>query len=215
MYAPISVKLIDHMGDDRLVVNAARVSFDRESQVFNEQDERLLRYLAKHNHWTPFAHPQVCLRVDAPIFVRTQCFKHKQGFVENEVSRRYVDSEPKFYRPRSWRERHESAKQGSGGRHGKQATMNYLLDDTYRHALVTYHKMIRDGICPEQARMVLPQGMMTQWYWTGSLAAWARFYKQRTDSHAQAETREVAMRASVVIGELFPKAWAALTGVED
>ena len=175
------VDYITHSGDDLLVVNAARVSFDKHKEEFGDDDKKLLRYLAKHNHWTPYSHPQITLRMKAPIFIRTQCFKSKVGFTENEVSRRYVDDEPEFFMPNVWRGRPINSKQGSSGEvievlyrrmYGDQ-TVTQGVERLYEHALDLYARMIEKGVCPEQARMVLPQGMYTQWFWTGSLAAYA------------------------------------------
>lgn len=203
------------MGTDLTVVNAARVSFHKQHDEFQDNDERLIRFLARNGHWTPFGHPHITLRMTAPIFVRTQCFKHKVGFVENEVSRRYVDEDPTFYGPNLWRERAESAKQGSGWPLNKD--LQDSVTDEYRRVLrqasETYNRMLGDGVCPEQARMVLPQSMMTQWYWTGSLMAYARFCCQRLDGHAQEEIRDLAAEVSTIIQPLFPVSWHYL--VED
>lgn len=220
----MQVDYITHSGDDLLVCNAARVSFDKESSWaekfgaepgsrthLNERDEKLIKYLAKHNHWSPFSHPQITLRMKAPIFIRTQCFKSKVGFTENEVSRRYVDDEPEFFIPVP-RKRSPSAKQGS-----LDEFPTYLdeclsiLDTSYMLSKIAYEKLLKHGVCPEQARMVLPQGMYTQWFWTGSLAAYARFYKQRTDPHAQKEIRDLAKMVGDVIEPLFPNSWKVLT----
>jgi len=341
------------MGTDLTVVNAARVSFAKRADQFREQDGRLLDYLARHQHWTPFAHPQITLHVKAPIFVRTQCFKHKVGFVENEISRRYVDAEPEFYLPVAWRLKAEDKKQGSsqetipveggcpicgravtrrdnrpaGGpaqiycgdnckrkakdpfklkfsnakgranREGTNWTIEFediewpencpilgmkltyshysgkiqpnspsfdRIDPTgsytkgnvriishlantmkssadkntlttfaksvllehygfvfepeqhgylalINHAKEAYRILVEDhGVAPEMARMVLPQSMMTEWYWTGSLASWARFCAQRGGKDSQAETGEVASGVSKIIEPLFPAAWFAL-----
>lgn len=216
----MKVDYVDHMGTDLTVVNAARVSFDKHHDEFDESDAGLLRYLARNNHWTPFAHPNVCLRITAPVFIRTQCFKHKVGFTENEVSRRYVDDTPDFYYPDVWRAAPTGgAKQGSGsdtvasievGTYGHNTP-----DKEYRYAVVEcvklYEAMIVGGIAPEQARMVLPQSMMTSFYWTGSLAAYARFYKQRTDSHAQQEIQVLAHMVGDIIQPLYPESWKVLT----
>lgn len=221
----MNVELIDSMGDDLMVVNAARVSFNKESNyliegdintddwkfILPEGDKKLLKYLADHKHWTPFSHPQITLRIKAPIFVRTQLFKHKVGFTENEVSRRYVDYEPEFFMPDEWRGRPAgSAKQGSSdivleGYHDPvQVLFNYCLTQ--------YEAMIKGGVAPEQARMVLPQSMYTEWYWTGSLAAYARMCKLRLASDAQSETREIAEKISKIIGPMFPVSWPILIG---
>ncbi len=230
------VELMDHMGSDLTVCNAARVSFNKESEwgvdfdaiarlkscpynkddvrLLKEKDEKLIRYLAKHNHWTPFAHPQITLRVKAPVSIRTQFFKHKQGFVENEISRRYVSYEPEFYSP-TWRGKPtDGAKQGSEDFVTEETRTN-LYDAIYREscetALHVYNTLIEKGIAPEQARFVLPQGMYTEWYWTGSLAAYARFYKQRKDDHAQWEIREYANAVGKIIEPYFPVSWKHLT----
>lgn len=219
----MEVNYITHSGDDLLVVNAARVSFDKHKEEFGDDDKKLLRYLAKHNHWSPFSHPQITLRMKAPVCIRTQCYKHKQGFTENEVSRRYVDDEPEFFIPDVWRGRPVNTKQGSsdkvitslpyGAFRLQPISEAYLklLD----HAQDLYDIMIIEGVCPEQARMVLPQGMYTQWYWTGSLAAYARFYKQRTDPHAQKEIQDLARMVGDIIQPLFPNSWTVLTEITD
>ena len=230
------VELMDHMGSDLTVCNAARVSFNKESEwgldfdaiarlkscpydkddvrMLKEKDEKLIRYLAKHNHWTPFAHPQITLRVKAPVSIRTQFFKHKQGFVENEISRRYVSYEPEFYSP-TWRGKPtDGAKQGSEDFITEETRTNLydaIYRESYETALHVYNTLIEKGIAPEQARFVLPQGMYTEWYWTGSLAAYARFYKQRKDDHAQWEIREYAEAVGEIIQPYFPVSWKHLT----
>ena len=230
------VELMDHMGSDLTVCNAARVSFNKESEwgldfdaiarlkscpydkddvrVLKEKDEKLIRYLAKHNHWTPFAHPQITLRVKAPVSIRTQFFKHKQGFVENEISRRYVSYEPEFYNP-VWRSKPtDGAKQGSEDFITEETRTNLydaICRESYEKALHVYNTLIEQGIAPEQARFILPQGMYTEWYWTGSLAAYARFYKQRKDDHAQWEIREYANAIGQIIEPYFPVSWKHLT----
>ena len=230
------VDYVDHMGTDLTVCNAARVSFNKESEwgldfdaierlkscpynkddvrILKEKDEKLIRYLAKHNHWTPFAHPQITVRVKAPVSIRTQFFKHKQGFVENEISRRYVSYEPEFYIPR-WRSKPtDGAKQGSEDFVIEETRTNLydaICRESYEKALHVYNTLIENGIAPEQARFVLPQGMYTEWYWTGSLAAFARFYKQRKDDHAQWEIREYASAVGKIIEPFFPVSWKCLT----
>lgn len=223
----MKVDYITHSGDDLLVVNAARVSFSKESDwdwtdgydengpyqtyTLSEKDKKLIKYLASYGHWTPFAHPQITLRMKAPIFVRTQCFKHKQGFVENEVSRRYVDDTPEFFFP-ILRQRNENAKQGSRDEFpvNLEACEN-IIRFSEGIALEVYNKLLEENVAPEQARMVLPQSMYTEWYWTGSLAAYARFYKQRIDPHAQKEIQELAKLVGDIIQPLFPVSWEALT----
>ena len=211
----MKAEYISHMGDDRTVVDAARVSFDKASQLGEEvADTKLIKYLATHGHWTPFSHPQITMRYTVPIFVARQEFKHIVGFTRNEVSRRYVDDTPEFYMPDSWRSRPEgSVKQGSGSE---------LMDSEYWHGhylnlmskcLSTYKSMLLDGMAPEMARMVLPQSMYTSYYITGSLAAFARMVKQRTDPHAQVEIQDLAKMVAQVIEPLFPVSWEALVGV--
>ena len=207
------IELVSHMGDDLTVVNAARVSFNKEATEFTDKDEKLLQYLAKNNHWTPFAHPQITLRIKAPISIRTQFFKHKQGFVENEISRRYVTFEPEVYHPR-WR-----TKPTNGAKQGSEDFMEYGNDwnncnSAYSIAVDmcfdAYHMLLGKGVAPEQARFILPQGVYTEWWWTGSLAAYGRFYRQRSDSHAQWEIREYAEAVGKILMNLYPKSWAAL-----
>jgi thymidylate synthase (FAD) len=207
------VQYVSHMGNDLTVVNAARVSFHKESAEFGGKDEKLISYLAKHNHWTPFAHPQITLRIKAPISIRTQLFKHKQGFVENEVSRRYVVEEPEVYLPR-WRTAPtDGAKQGSSGQmeiNDDYNTCNRAYMLVIEEAMHTYNMLLERGVAPEQARFVLPQGTYTEWWWTGSLAAYARVCKLRSDSHAQWEVREYSNGIGMIIRNLFPVSWAAL-----
>ena len=229
------VHLVDHMGSDLTVCNAARVSFNKESEwcqdeeavtrlaetgsqyhkedvlMLCEKDKKLIKYLATHNHWTPFAHPQITLRIKAPISIRTQFFKHKQGFVENEISRRYVSFEPEFYTPQ-WRGKPtDGAKQGSDDLIDVDHETERGFDNALRLCLYNYNELLRNGVAPEQARFVLPQGMYTEWFWTGSLAAYARFYKQRIDEHAQWEIREYAATIGRVIEPLFRESWSYLT----
>lgn len=207
----ITAEYIDHMGSDMSVVRAARVSFASESETYGV--EKLIRYLAKHHHWTPFAHTSITFRVSAPVPIRTQCFKHKQGFVENEESRRYISSEPEVYFPDVWREAPPTggAKQGSGGRHALQETWTGKYSSVAGDALTLYREMIREGVSPEQARFILPQGCIVNWYWTGSLAAFARFYSQRTDPHAQQEIQGLARIIGAKLADLFPVSWKELT----
>jgi thymidylate synthase (FAD) len=177
------------------------------------QDRDLIRYLAKHDHWTPFAHTAITLRVSAPVPIRTQCFKHKQGFVENEESRRYIKSTPEVYFPEVWRKAppEGGAKQGSEGEHPDSRKWRIQYERAVHNALTLYEDMIYDDVCPEQARFVLPQGVLVSWYWTGSLAAYARFYQQRTDPHAQKEIQDLAKVIGGIIGPLYPVSWKELT----
>lgn len=208
----IKAEYIDHLGSDLTVVNSARVSFNKESSIFTLQDEKLVTYLANHNHFTPFTHPQITLRETVPIFVARQRFKHTVGFTYNEVSRRYVDEEPTFHFPTVWRSRPVgSVKQGSGDPHQASNLFAGLYDEFLESALRLYIQMIDSGVAPEQARMVLPQSMLTSYYVTGSLAAFARLYKQRSDSHAQKEIQELANQIDQIIAPLYPVSWNALT----
>jgi len=221
------VDLIDYMGSDLSVVNAARVSFNKESywdsdpnwtgyqeHKLLERDTKLIKYLAKHNHFTPFCHPQISLRIKCPIFVRAQLGKHQIGLVMNEVSRRYVTFEPEVYVP-MWRAAPtDGAKQGSSGaiedmdlcikmRQEYQGVVNECTD--------LYNKLLADGVAPEQARSILPQGTYTEFVWTGSLYAFARVYNLRIDSHAQWEIQKFAEAIGQLIAPLFPVSWQTLT----
>lgn len=214
----MNVTLLDHMGSDLDVVNAARVSFDKESEYqydpYNEvwyldyTDEKLIDYLAKHKHWSPFSHCFVKFRIKAPIFVARQLQKHVVGLAWNEVSRRYVDSEPEIYIPEKWRERAQNVKQGSSDKpvNVDQDMVRNVMDASMN----LYLGLLEDGVCPEQARMVIPQAMYTEWIWSGSLYAFARVCKQRLDSHAQAETRWIAEQIVEHMNTLFPISWEAL-----
>lgn len=222
--ADIKVTLLDSMGSDLSVVNAARVSFDKASELeclcngycygdclgtLSEKDQKLISYLARHKHTSPFNHCFASFRVKAPIFVARQLVKHK--FLPwNEVSRRYVDSEPEFYIPEVWRKRADNVKQGSS----EEAVQTPWIDDemvkVINGARWFYTDLLEAGVCPEQARMVLPQNTMTEWVWSGSLGAWADMCRLRLDSHAQQETREVAQLISDEMVELYPVSWVAL-----
>jgi thymidylate synthase (FAD) len=197
------------MGSDLTVVNAARVSFNKEHDEFDWKTDRgLIKYLAKHNHWSPFAHCSATFRVKAPIFVARQLVKHTVGFSWNEVSRRYVDNEPEFYIPEVWRKRAENVKQGSS----EEAVTSIVSapETATLQSLSCYEYLLESGVCPEQARMVLPQNTMTEWYWTGTLYAWARMCQLRLDSHTQKETRDVAAYINASMAELFPVSWEYL-----
>jgi|TARA_R110000737_G_scaffold73925_6_gene102932 thymidylate synthase (FAD) len=223
----VEVTHVDHMGDDLLVVNAARVSFNKESKSLTGGDEKLIRYLAKHGHWTPFSHCTATFRIKAPIFVARQLFKHKVGLSENEISRRYVDNVPEFYLPTVWRGKADNKKQGSSGKVEQIPYTNWegnfpieetiapsvLADIAYEEALKAYKAMIAGGIAPEQARMVLPQAMYTEWYWTGSMSAWDRVCKLRMSDDAQDESREIAEKISMECLKLWPTSWTALSEV--
>ena len=211
----MQVELIDYMGNDDSIVNAARVSFNRMAEHFTaEQNADLIRYLAEHKHEIPFAHTAITLRMKAPISIRTQCFKHKVGFVENEVSRRYVKSEPELFVPTFRHTPTGNVKQGSGVELGlaDQEIWRHIYETQCKNMIDLYLSMVEQGVAPEQARFVLPQGVMTEWVWTGSLLAFARFYNLRSSSHAQKEIQELASMVSKEIEPLFPIGWVALTG---
>jgi thymidylate synthase (FAD) len=238
----IKATIIDHCGSDLSVVNAARVSFGKESHaiewldyeyenrnragdliaVLDDRDQKLVRYLAQHKHMSPFGHAFASFHVKAPIFVARQLVKHK--FLRwNEISRRYVDDEPEFYVPEVWRGKSADKKQGSDG----EITTSCVMDSSgeYTHpkfaamdvndtSLAIYNGMIKAGVAPEQARMVLPQSIMTEWYWSGSLDAFAAMCKLRCASDTQYESRVVADQISKVMGDLFPVSWPALMGAD-
>jgi len=225
----ITTTYVDHMGSDLSVVNAARVSFGKKSEalgtsgaegghmtpILHDQDKRLIKYLAKHKHMSPFGHAFASFHVKAPIFVARQLVKHK--FLRwNEISRRYVDDEPEFYYPDVWRGRSEDKKQGSSDEivieRTNQADYITHIDIHLQHeALNTYNKMLKKGVCPEQARMVLPQSTMTEWYWSGSLDAFADMCILRCKEDTQLETARAAQCISQAMQNLFPISWEALT----
>lgn len=210
------VELLDHMGCDLAVVNAARVSFDKESEyesaiILSEKDEKLIHYLAKHKHWTPFAHTSIKFRVTMPIYVARQLAKHQVGGVVNEVSRRYVSTAPVLDVPTKWRRAAENVKQGSSDELVvMDAAMQAQIDKVMNACLDLYDDLLLNGVCPEQARAVIPVCSETTWIWTGSVAFFARVCKLRLDPHAQKETRDVAEEISRLIAPLFPVSWAAL-----
>lgn len=211
---PMSVELVDHMGSDLSVVNAARVSFGKVSNELTDKDNKLINYLAKHNHWSPYAHAFASFRIKAPIFVARQLVKHQVGLAWNEVSRRYVDEEPEFWMPAEWRGRPVNAKQGSNGVMA-EAQPEMMLSQTLGWAMTaclnTYIDLLKVGVAPEQARMILPQNTMTEWIWSGSLAAFCRVCKLRLDPHAQQETRELVEGIKGLLEPLFPVSFTALT----
>ena len=215
----ISATYLKHMGDDLDVVNAAKVSFAKESKEFDDNSVRLIKYLAKHKHMSPFGHCFASFHVKAPIFVARQLVKHK--FLRwNEISRRYVDDEPEVYLPNAWRGKSKDKKQGSDDTVSIDVTW-YDRDDGYNSwpedswfiALEAYQKMLELGVAPEQARMVLPQSTMTEWYWSGSLDAFAAMCRLRCASDTQYETRLVANQICDKMRELFPVSWQALRGL--
>ena len=214
----IKATYVDHMGSDLSVVNAARVSFGKKSEalgysgiegkpmtpILQDQDKRLIKYLAKHKHMSPFGHAFASFHVKAPIFVARQLVKHK--FLRwNEISRRYVDDEPEFYMPDQWRGRADDKKQGSAG-----IVEDVRVGDISLTVKVLYNSLIERGVCPEQARMVLPQSTMTEWYWSGSLDALADMCRLRITPDTQQETKQVAIKIDRVMLRLFPLSWKAL-----
>jgi len=222
----IKATYIEHMGSDVSVVNSARVSFGKKSDsigsydihmgnwageipVLEDRDEKLIKYLAKHKHLSPFGHCFASFHVKAPVFVARQLVKHK--FLRwNEISRRYVDDDPEFYAPSEWRGKSEDKKQGSDGTVEVRGSVPvgramYACRDAYEG-------LLKVGVCPEQARMVLPQSMMTEWYWSGSLDAFADMCRLRCAPDTQAETRMVANEISELMGQLYPSSWDALVG---
>lgn len=225
----MSVELIDHMGSDLSVVNAARVSFDKHATEFEEKDAKLIRYLAKHDHWSPFAHTSLQFRYDVPIFVARQEFKHIVGLVRNEMSRRYVSDEPDFFLPDEWRGAPVNMKQGSSdqiireilwtkekefgeGAKGLMTTNDFVAAG-YKDALFRYDTLLANGVAPEQARMVLPQGVFTSYYITGSLPAFTRFLKLRLDTHAQKEIQDLAKLVAPHVEALYPISYKELMNV--
>ncbi len=212
----IEVTYIDHMGSDLSVVNAARVSFNKKSKwgglpmekKLNEADGKLIHYLARHKHTSPFGHCFASFHVRAPVFVARQLVKHK--FLRwNEVSRRYVDDDPEFYVPDAWRGRADNVKQGS---YGTVDLSPEVAKNMVESSAQDYKYLLAKGVCPEQARMIMPQSMMTEWYWSGSLDAFADMCRLRNAPDSQQESREVAAYISDKMMELFPTSWAALRG---
>ena len=219
----IKVTYIDHMGTDLSVVNAARVSFGKQSdwmprihngepKVLQFKDDKLIKYLAKHKHYSPFNHTFVTFHVKAPIFVARQLQKHEY-MVWNEISRRYVDNKPELYEPDEWRGRSADKKQGSEG--------VVEVMDAYFHAdelgntisqvtLDLYNNLLVEGVAPEQARMVLPQSMMTEWYWSGTVFSFAKMCSLRCKDDTQAETRVVADAIDEEMENLYPISWESL-----
>ena len=177
-----------------------------------EDRKALATYLRNiPEHWVPFGHPHITLRMNAPVPIRVQCFKHKVGFVESEESRRYISSTPTLYVPEEFRMSAENVKQGSAGAHPYSDMWKEKYIETCGTAILNYNNMIVNGVCPEQARFILPQGCEVNWVWTGSLYAFANFYNQRSDSHAQKEIQDLAHQVDEIISPLFPVSWAALT----
>ena len=208
----INVSRMNSMGSDLTVVNAARVSFAKHKDELDDDDEKLIKYLAQHGHWSPFSHVFIQFKIDAPIFVARQLQKHQVGLAWNEVSRRYVDSAPEFYTPTEWRRRAKDKKQGSLSEPiASQGIAGAIKKEAEIVCVNAYKSLLRKDVCPEEARMVLPQSMMTSWYWSGSLYAFSRVCNLRLKDDAQAETREVAERISDHCSVTFPISWKYLT----
>lgn len=208
------VEVMEKFGDDLTVVNAARVSFDKESYSLTEGDKKLINYLAKHDHISPFFHPQVRLRIKMPIFVAREQFKHSVGFSRNEVSRRYVDTIPDCWvpKPEEIRERDPKAKQGSKASHVEDCESVWkIMNDQVQSAITTYDELLKKGVAPEIARSVLPQSMYTEFIETASLYGYARLCNLRLDPSAQKEIRDYATAIHNIMTELFPISWGALS----
>jgi len=210
----MTVTLIDSMGTDLSVVNAARVSYAKTKEKFEDKDEKLIKYLAQHNHWSPFGHASLQFRIKAPVFVARQLVKHQVGLTWNEVSRRYVDYQPELFEPKAWRGRPQNSKQGSDGEVVLDMNDKHRLQTTMEQCLIIYDSFIKMGVAPEQARMVLPQSMMTEWYWSGTLYAFARVCNLRCAKDTQQETRDIANQISKMCEELFPISWKYLVDVK-
>ena len=201
-FSDIEVEEIDCMGNDLTVVNAARVSFSKWHDTFQAGDTNLIAYLAENGHWSPFAHPQLSIRVKAPIFLARQLAKHQIGLSWNEVSRRFIDFEPEFYDCPLRERPQEGIKQGSG-----DDLIEYMVQpyhDAIKTSLIVYKQLLRENVAPECARSVLPQTMMTEWIWTGSLYAFWRVVNQRKHHHAQKEAQVFAKKLMEILEELFP-----------
>ncbi len=221
----LSAEYIDHMGTDLRVVNAARVSFNKESSVLSLPDEKLIGFLSRGGHFTPFTHCIITMRETIPIFVARQRFKHTVGFSYNEMSRRYVTDEPDFFVPKEWRQAAANVKQGSSAEiveymHGTGSS-DYdetITEHVKRHndeSVHLYNALLDRNVCAEQARMVLPAGSCTSFYVTGSLAAWARAYNLRIEGTAQKEIQDLALQWNDIIEPLFPISWKALTQEQE
>jgi len=211
---PGFVEYKDHMGTDMSVVDAARVSFHKESTNYDDvSNEKLIHFLAKEHHELPFAHTSIQLRIKSSISIARQFGKHQVGFSWNEVSRRYVTDEPEFYIPAEWRGKPINKKQGSS-KYEDENSIDWLTHN-YKSAIKaaydTYLDMIKLNVAPELARLVLPQSMMTEWIWTGSLLGYARVYKLRTGPDSQYESQYIAHKIGEVCEKLFPISWKVLT----
>ena len=211
------VRLVDAMGSDISVVNAARVSFGKRVSEISDRDIRLINFLAKHKHWTPFSHVVVTLHIRMPIVIARQWYRHTVGFTRNEMSRRYVKTTPTFYMPKFWREADENVKQGSKSIPvEKNYEVNDIVLNFYQQARNLYEKLINEyKVCPEQARFILPQSLYTEFYETASLYAYARLYGLRANedesNHAQKEIEMYAKAVGEILSKIAPYSWQALT----
>lgn len=211
MFERPSAQLLETFGNDLTVVNAARVSLGKHVTEFTDKDARLIKYLADHEHISPFFHPQARFRLKMPIWMAREWFRHTVGFARNEVSRRYVDELPTFHVPDEIRTRAPNKKQGSNDDvHPDNEILRKMMIDDCTNAVSTYTLLLGQGVCPEQARMVLPQNMMTEFIETGSLAAYARLVKLRTSPDAQKEIRDLAEDISTLLQNAFPESWLVL-----
>lgn len=208
----MQVTYIDHCGTDLSVVNAARVSFDKRHEVFDAgRDTRLINFLAKHQHISPFNHTFATMHVKAPVYVARQLVKHK--FMPwNEMSGRYVTFEPEFYTPSEFRSKADDKKQGSGEPIKDATNLALLFADNHHECFRRYKAALAEGLCEEQARSLLPLDLFTQWYWSGTLGAWSSMYNLRAKPDAQKETQEIAFSAGQILADLYPVSWKALTG---
>lgn len=215
MFEECKVELLETFGDDLTVVNAARVSLGKHVDTFTDRDAKLIQYLVKHEHVSPFFHPQVRFRLRMPIWMAREWFRHTVGFARNEVSRRYVDEPPTFYLPTELRTRAANKKQGSNDDvHPNNTTLLKLMEREVKSAATLYQALLDQKVAPEQARMILPQNMMTEFIETGSLAAYARLCGLRMGSDAQQEIQEVAQKVSEALSVAFPVSWKALVASE-
>ena len=215
----MNVTLIDSMGTDLSVANAARVSFAKKNTEFKEPgDRKLINYLAKHGHWTPFGHCMLSYHIKAPIFVARQLVKHQVGLVWNEVSRRYVEDVPEYWVPEVWRGKPTDKKQGSSEETiewlDRETRLGTAVRQSSSGAITLYRDMLDVGVAPEQARMVLPQNTYTEWYWTGSLYAFSRVCNLRCQPDAQKETRDICWNIDQLANVLFPVSWEALRNAD-
>lgn len=207
----ISVELIDSMGDDLRVANVARVSFNKWKEEFDQKDASLINYLANHEHSSPFRHTAISVRCKVPVFLARQLGKHQAGLSWNEVSRRYVDAGIEYFVPDSWRSRPaDGIKQGSGDEHPNSQHFAEMYDKYLLQTIIVYDNMVKAGVAPEMARMVLPQSMMVDYVWTGNLLAFFHVYRLRAGEGAQIEARDFAEQLKAVIEPIFSHCWKAL-----